>query len=151
MKKYIYFIAILFIVACSSDDDNSQLSVTDLLTQNSPWTFNHYEMATIIDAGGSDFTQQDIENDIDQANNGAFVTFNNDGIGSNFSPEEGIDTWEWEIVNTNDIMITFESGNTETLENFSVTSSKFSFEGEFITFDPVVDFEVLHYGKFIYN
>jgi hypothetical protein len=157
MKKLNLFFTILFITlifSCSSDDNNAtELSITELLVQNSPWTFNHYKLINIIDSGNSDFTQADIENDINQNVGGNVLTFDEDGSGSSFLPEEGTDTWQWEIINSNQLKITYDGGNGEsdTFENISVSTSQFTVESESVSFDEVALFEVLHYGKFFYE
>jgi len=144
---------VLSILACSSDDNNdTQFSKEELLIQNSPWTFNHYEMINIVDAGNSDFTQTDIETDINQVVSGNVLTFNSNGTGSSFTPGEGTDTWQWEIINNNQLKILFD-GTTEssTFENLNVSSSQLVIESESVSYDAVVGFEVLHYGKFFYE
>ncbi len=144
-------ICILLLNACSSDDDNNQHTIDELLTANSPWTFNYYEMINIIDAGNSSFTQEDIENETNISNSDVTVTFNEDGSGSSFTPGEGTDSWDWEIINNNQLKIIFDGGETSIFENFNVTSSQLTIETESVSFDPVAIFEVSHYGKFYYD
>ncbi len=154
MKKLNLLLTIIIglsILSCSSSDDHPQLSMSELLTQNSPWTFNHYEMINIIDAGNSSFAQSDVENSINQSNSGNIVTFNEDGTGSSFLPNEGTDNWQWEIVNDNQLKLTYDSGDVEIFENISVSSSQLFIEIESVVFDEIAIYEVTHYGKYFYD
>jgi hypothetical protein len=155
MKKLNLVLGILIglmIFSCSSDsNDEPQLTLEELLIQGSPWTFSHYEMLNIIDAGNSSFDQADIENDINQNNNGEIVTFNNDGTGSDFIPNHGTDLWNWEIINGNQLKITFDGGNSDVIENISTTSSQMIIEIESVSYDEQAQYEVLHNGKYIYE
>jgi len=144
-------ISSLTFFSCSSDDD-TVLSKEEILVQNSPWTFNHYEMINIIDAGNSDFTQTDIESDINQVVSGTILIFNSDRTGSTFTPGEGTDTWDWEILNDADLKISYDgTTDSDTFENLSITSSQLIIEAESVSFDEVALFEVLHYGKYFYE
>ncbi|NCO64935.1 MAG: hypothetical protein COZ17_13945 [Flavobacteriaceae bacterium CG_4_10_14_3_um_filter_33_47] len=155
MKKQNLLLAIIIgflSLACSSDNnDEPQLSIKDLLTQGSPWTFNHYEMINIIDAGSSNFTQTDIQNDVNSRENGTVITFNQNGTGSVFIPNEGTDNWDWEIINGNQLKLTFDGINSDILENLNVSSNQLIIETESVSYDEDVQYEVLHNGKYYYE
>ena len=155
MKKLNLFIGVLIVFiffSCSSDDSpEQQLTLKESLIQGSPWTYNHYELINIIDSGNSDFTQTDIENYTNESQNGNVITFNNNGTGSSFLPNEGTDSWQWEIINDNELKLTFDSGNTSIIENISATTTQMVIEIESVSYDEDVQYEILHYGKFIYE
>ncbi len=158
MKKLNLLLSILIgltILSCTSDDDNDspQTSMSELLTQNSPWTFNHFEMINIIDSGNSNFTQQDIETNINQEVNGQTVGFNSDGTGYTTIQGNVESNWEWEIVNGNQLKIIFDLANNETevYENFSVSSTELVLDYQAVSYDENAMYEVLHYGKYFYD
>ncbi|GHA51716.1 hypothetical protein GCM10007103_35200 [Salinimicrobium marinum] len=71
-------IALLFF-SCSSDDDSPHLSQSELLVENRPWIFNHYEVIEIIDAGHSEITRQFIVEDMNFYAAGLTLSFNQNG------------------------------------------------------------------------
>ena len=155
MKNLNLFIRLLvgfLVLSCSSDDDNEpQVLMEELLINGSPWTFDHYELISIIDSGNSNYTQTDIENYTDDSQNGNIVIFKSDGTGSSSLPNEGTDNWGWEIVNNNQLKLNFGSGESDILENITVTSSQMVIEEQSVSYDESVQYEVLHYGKLIYK
>mgnify|MGYP000921808165 CR=1 FL=1 len=156
MKKLNLLIGILIgltILSCSSNDDNSQLSTEDLLIQGSPWTFDHYEVTSILDIGNSSYTEIEIESDTNQALEGGIITFNNDGTGSDFFPNNNGPefTWNWEIINNNQLKTVSANGLSNTI-NISVTSSQLITESEEgYTYDEQADYDILHSGKVFYQ
>lgn len=157
MKKLNLLIGILVgltILSCSSDDnnDNLQLSMSELLTKNSPWTFDRYEMLNIIDAGNSDFTKSEIENEINLLYNEQILNFNADGTGSAVFPNDEADIiWQWKIVNENQLQLSYEAGDSNIIENISVSNSQLIIKIESVTYDEDVVYEVLHLGNYIYE
>lgn len=155
MKKLNLFIGLLIVLtifSCSSDNnDEPKLTMEELLIQGSPWTFDHYEMLNILDAGNSNYNKSDIETDINLAVNGEIIKFNSNGTGSVTLPEDGTDTWEWEIVNGNQLKLTFASGESDIIENIIFKSSKMIIEGQSVSYDDQAKYEVLHNGKYFYK
>jgi hypothetical protein len=159
MKKLNLLLGIIIgltILSCSSDDnnDNEELSMSELLTQNSPWTFDHYEMLSILDSGNSDLTQTEIENETDIAYAGQVLTFNSDGTGNATFPsdqEDDNEIWQWQIINENQLQLTFDGGQTSILENITVSNSQLTIQIESVTYDEDVTYEVLHLGNFFYE
>ena len=157
MKKLNLLLGILIVLSnlsCTNDNDTNQLQTSsELLVQNSPWTFNHFEMTNIIDLGNSNLTQQDIETNINQEVAGQTVSFNENGTG--FASIQGTveSNWEWEIVNGNQLKIIFDVtyNEFEIYENFSVTSTELVLDYEAVTYDENAMYEVLHYGKYYYD
>jgi len=156
MKKLNLILGILIgftILSCSSDNDSNdpESTMSELLIQGSPWTFDHYEMVNIIDAGNSNFTQTDIENDVNLRENGITLTFNQNGICLVTIPNYGTDNWNWEIANSNQLKLTFEGAYTNIFENLNVSSNQLIFEGQSVSYDVSVQYEVMHYGKYYYK
>lgn len=157
MKKLNLFIGLLIgfmILSCSSDDSNNddpQSTTADLLIQGSPWTFDHYEMISIIDGGNSTMTQQEIETQTNQELSGSQINFSPNGTG--FSSINGVieSDWEWEIINQDQLKITFASNQFEILDNLTISSNELTVEFVGATYDLDVDYEVLHNGKYFYN
>lgn len=110
MKKIILFFLVTLFISCNSDD-NSEPSTINLLTENSPWIFDHYQMLNIVDAGSSVITQQEIENDINSSLNGLSLTFNQDGSGFTSSVGEPNENWDWEIMSNNQLKIIYVGEN----------------------------------------
>ena len=156
MKKLNLLLGILIgltILSCSTDEknDNPELSMAELLIQNSPWAFDHYELINIIDAGNSDFTQTDIENDVNSRENSTILTFNQNGIGFVSISGGGTVNWNWEIINGNQLKLIHNEANSSILENLSVSSTQLIFDVESVTYDQNVHYEVLHNGKYFYE
>ena len=156
MRKLNLLLAIIIglsILSCSSDDNDSQLSTEELLIQGSPWTFDHYEVTSILDIGNSSYTEIEIENDTNQALEGGIITFNNDGTGADFFPNNnGLEfIWSWEIINGNQLKIVLTNGSSEII-NIIVTSSELITESEEgYTYDEQADYDILHIGKVFYK
>ena len=154
MRKLILLLVLSpFLISFSCDEENAEmteLSLSDLLVQGSPWTFDRYEMTTILDDMGSDITQQEIEDDIDQSSAGIIFTFNADGTGSEQGPSSPI-SWTWEIVNGEDLLITFSEGENQLFEEFGVNASEMYLAIEAVTFDEDLVVEVLHYGRLYFK
>ncbi len=149
-----YLLISLVLTSCSSDNSNdNQQSITDLIVQNSPWTFNHYQLLDIVDAGNSTMTQQEIENDVDTSLIDYTLTFNQDGSGNTYLPNEGTETWQWEILTNNQLKITYDNSNGENdiYNNLNVTSSELTIEYQSVTFDSNATYEVLHNGIFYFE
>ncbi len=155
MKKLNLLFGILVgltILSCSSnDDDNSQLAITELLIQNSPWTFSHYEMIDIINSGNSNFTQTEIENDINSRENEIILMFNQDGTGSKSKPNEYTNNWNWEVVNGNQLKVYHVTLLITTEEIISVSANQLVTEHETGSYDESVQNHVIHNGKYYYE
>ncbi len=158
MKKLNLLLGILIgltILSCSSDNnDNPQFTTEEELVQGSPWTFDHYEMLDILDAGNSNLTQTEIENETNISYAGQVLTFYNDGTGSATFPSDEEDdnaTWQWDIVNENQLQLTFDDESTFIFENIAVSNSQLILQIETVTYDDDVTYEVLHVGNFIYE
>jgi hypothetical protein len=153
MKKLnlllILFIGVI-IFSCSSDD-NEQLTVKELLIQGSPWIFSKYEMIKIIDAGNSNFTKSELENDVNIQLKGSVLIFNQNGTYSVSYPNEGIETWNWKIINDNELKLIFDSGNSKIYKIFNVTTNQLIIEIPNVLYDQDVRYEVSHYGKAFYD
>ena len=150
MKKTILFLLFTLFISCNSDD-SSESSTINLLTENSPWTFDHYQMLNIVDAGSSVITQQEIEDDINSSLNGLSLTFNPDGSGFTSSVGEPNENWEWEIISNNQLKIIYDGGEFEIFNNLNVTSTLLKMELESVTYDSDVNYEVSHYGIYHFD
>ncbi len=150
MKKLTLTLTLLIgilIISCSSNDSNPELSIEELVVQNSPWTFDHYELIEIIYDGNLSLTTEIVENNRNLQTMGQTLTFNSDGTGASYSPYfNETSNWNWEIVNTNQLKLTFDPSDIFTIENFNVTSNQLSFTGE----DEIL-VEALVNGKYIYQ
>lgn len=162
MKKLNLLIGLLIgfmILSCSSDDSNnnddppqSTIGVMEvLLVQGSPWTFDHYEMISIIDGGNSTLTQQEIEAQTNQDLSGNQISFFQNGTG--FTSVNGAieSNWEWEIINQNQLKITYSGNDFEIMDNLTVSSNELRVEYVGVTYDLDTDYEVLHNGTYFYN
>ncbi len=152
MKKVnlllIIFIGLL-ISSCSSGDDNTELSTEKILVQNSPWTFDHYEIIGVVDVINIDFTMKGLESEVNQKVSGNVFNFNLDGTGSRFFPEEETSFFQWEILKNNQLKITFNGGSIRTVfKELKVSSSQLTFEAESVSFGV---FKALHTGKYFYK
>ncbi len=150
MKKIILFFLVTLFISCNSDD-NSEPSTINLLTENSPWIFDHYQMLNIVDAGSSVITQQEIENDINSSLNGLSLTFNQDGSGFTSSVGEPNENWDWEIMSNNQLKIIYVGGEFEIFNNLNVTSTLLKMELESVTYDSNANYEVSHYGIYYFD
>ena len=150
MKKTILFLLFTLFISCNSDD-SSESSTINLLTENSPWTFDHYQMLNIVDAGSSVITQQEIEDDINSSLHGLSLTFNPDGSGFTSSVGEPNENWEWEIISNNQLKIIYDGGEFEIFNNLNVTSTLLKMELESVTYDSDVNYEVSHYGIYHFD
>jgi hypothetical protein len=152
MKK-IYLILVLTTFLSCNSDDNTELSTIELITQNSPWSFDHYEMLNIVNSGSSNITQQEIETDINSSLLNLTLTFNTDGSGFASFPNEPNENWQWEIMPNNQLKLTYDISNQdyELFYNLNVTESHMIMEMESVTYDSDANYEVSHYGKYHFD
>ena len=85
MKKISLMVISIFLlvvlIACQSDDENIKSSTERILVENSPWTFNRFELINIIDPGDGNFTKEDVENFYNTYSKGSEVTYYENGSG----------------------------------------------------------------------
>ena len=155
MKKLNVLTGLLFgimLLSCSSNDSSSEISNEELLTTNSPWTFSHYELVTIIDSGNSNLSQTELENHINERDNGIVLVFNQDGSGSLTKQDEYSYDYSWEIINNDKIVLTYDTFFGEVLiVNISSNQLITTVENYTSTYDENVDFWVLHNGNYFYE
>ena len=153
MKKlnliYGLLIGLMIFTSCSKDE-NTQLTKEELLVQNSPWTFDYYELINIVNQGNSTLTQQELETDMNQEIFGATISFSQNGTGSNSIQGGNISSWEWEITEFNELKLTFNGDITDNyiLNNIKVTENEFIYEEQVLTDDSSAGLSVIHYGEF---
>jgi len=146
-------IILVFLTSCSSENDNTQLSIEKLLTQKESWTFDHYEHIKIVEGGNSNFTKENIENQINSTIFGQILTFIENGEGINgytFVPDKGIESWKWKAIDNSTIEVNFFNPEKNVIyENVNVNNDKliYEFQNE-IDIDGVIG---IIYGKYIYK
>jgi hypothetical protein len=156
MKKInlsqIFLLTILMLLSsCSNENDDTQFSIKTLLNQKENWTFDHYEFDNLVEDGNSNFTKENVENQIDSNTFQYGLTFIDDGLFVyKFIPNEGIKTGNFEFIDSNVIKINFFiDEEIEIYENINVTETTLTFEFENkIEIDGVIG---RIYGKFIYK
>ena len=139
----------LFILSCSSDENNIELSKEEILVKNSPWTFEHYEIIGLLTLPIEDFTMEGLESEVNQKISGNIFTFNLDGTGSRFFPGEETSFLQWEILNNSQLKITFKGSPTSTVfKELNISSSQLTFDAKSVHFGV---FKGVHTGKYIYK
>ncbi|UKM65052.1 hypothetical protein GSB9_01614 [Flavobacteriaceae bacterium GSB9] len=153
LKVFIGFLIGFVIFSCSSEsnDQSQQLAKEELLVQGSPWTFEHYKMINLIDAGNSTMTQQEIETKTNLDVSGNQISFSQNGTGFTSINGNTESIWEWEIIKQNQLKIIFCEDEFEIYDNLTVSSNELMIVYEAATYDPDAEYEVLHNGKYFYN
>ena len=121
-KLKLGFFVFIGLLACtsSSDDKNSiELSSKEILVQNSPWTYDRYELIEIVSEAIGGNTEEKAKNNADSDNDGNILTFNENGTGSS-SSTGGSNNWQWEITNDNKLKLIY-SAQEEYVYDFSIT------------------------------
>lgn len=147
--------AIMLFTSCSSDDNNTdavgEVQLEEAMVQNGPWTFHHYEMINLVNAGNSTMTQVQIEGDMNLQQEGLTLVFNANGTGETvFEDEEG-ESWTWSIENGNDLKILYDDTVSDTYSNLSIINGKLKMEAESVTYDSTANLEVFHYGRLVFE
>jgi len=141
--------------SCSSDDDTAdvvaEVQLEDVMVQNSPWTFNHYELINVVNAGTSTMTPAEIESDMNLQLAGFTLIFNQDGTGETVIEGEEGESWTWVIENGDDLRIVYPGNFSDEYLNLSLLNSQLKMESESITYDSTANFEVLHYGSLVFE
>jgi len=145
----------MLFTSCSSDDNNTdavvEVQLEEAMVQNSPWTFDHYELINIVNTGTSTMTAAQIQSDMNLELNGFTLVFNEDGTGVTVIEGEESENWTWVIENENDLRIQFTGENVDLYSNLSFVNSQLKMESESVTFDSTANFEVLHYGSLVFE
>lgn len=142
----IVLIGLLALTSCSNNND-IELSNEELLVQNSLWSYDRYELISIIDQGNGDFTEEDWINFVDSEYSGSFMVFNEDGTGSSTLEQENeTNHWEWEITNENKLKLIFSSDEVYTY-NFSISSEELAIE----ILEEMDDISGEAHGKYIFK
>lgn len=100
MKKKLFIAMCLTMVLSCTNEDSEEiieepLSLLESMIDNSPWTYDRFEVVSIVQANGYDLQQSqidDFENESNQEFNGFTISFNDDGTGID---TDGEFNWEW--------------------------------------------------------
>ena len=113
---------LVVLIACQSDDENIKSSTERILVENSPWSFNRYELINIIDPGDGNFTKEDVENFYNTYNDGSQVNYYENGSGLITLKNGETNEWLWRITNNNEMEITIDINNVNIFKfNVSIT------------------------------
>jgi hypothetical protein len=152
------FILSLSFGSCNSDDNNnSQSSFEQLLTNKPAWVFDHY---TVIDTlpneshNCPDYPSiPEIEARVAISANGIRFIFYEDGTGNMYSPSPYLNIdMQWDIFDGNRLRIMVED-EVEVLiyENLNVTTNNFSYEDDMQSTHGDGCVVARHYGKLTYK
>ena len=126
---------------------------SERLVAESPYSFDSYELYLVDDKGESDFTDDEVEADMNRYLKGAKFTFKENGEGSIFNSEDGNIPFTWSLANSTMTTITIESGETNTYPDFKVGNSEINFTGRIGTlhFRDSVSYTIIHTGNYIFK
>lgn len=145
----------MLFISCSSDDSSTdviaEVQLEEAMVQNSPWTFSHYEVINIVDAGNSTMTQTQIESNMNLQLGGFTLVFNQDGTGETVVEGEEGESWTWSIENDDDLKILYADNFSDVYSNLIILNGQLKMEAESVTFDSSANFEVIHYGSLIFE
>ncbi|MDR6968877.1 hypothetical protein J2X31_002903 [Flavobacterium arsenatis] len=141
--------------SCSNDDDTAdvvaEVQLEDVMVQNSPWTFSHYELINVVNAGTSAMTPAEIESDMNLQLAGFTLIFNQDGTGETAIEGEESESWTWVIENEDNLRIVYAGNFSDEYFNLSLLNSQLKMEAESVTHDSAANLEVLHYGSLVFE
>ena len=157
----LHCIALLFIMSCSSDDDNTsendnpEVAIAELLVNNSPWTFTEYQLLQITDAGSSTMSQQEIENQVNSDFNQLQLQFNANGTGMLNAPilNSSI-TWELQSNGGHLYLVVNEltPPDDETLfTNVIISQNELRLDNASTVYDASADYNVGVLGTMVFN
>jgi hypothetical protein len=139
------------VLSCTNENSEEEFKTkSELLSENSPWIYSHYELLEIIDSYGSELTEVEIENINNEENVGWTVSFKTDGTGYSKSANNITNEWKWKI-DANENLVFIHPNDTTTYDNWNVNSSRLYIAFESITYDEQIKVEVLHLGKNVFE
>lgn len=153
MKKT-HTIAILLITlcltACSKENSNEESTSEQLLIDNSPWVFDHYELKEII--MGNNLGKEFLENDVNSTYFGLEFNFYKKGIGTLQYPDKPIVPITW-VLSNNTLIATPDPDFDDPayLKNITVTESQLTFELPYTTFNEDFTEETVHSGIYYFK
>jgi len=137
---------------CSSSDDNNdlQLSQSELLILNSPWKITHYKVLEITDSNGTDVTTTQIQSSLNNSTALRLTIFNDDGTGTSVTEYPGNDptygNFTWATLNGNQLRIDQNVSDSFTVNNNELTIV--SSDAEYYDLGTTVKFTVkVYYNK----
>ena len=158
MKKIlilsITLITLTVLGSCSVEElFEEEATDSERLVAESPYTFDSYELYLVDDKGESDFTDEEVEADMNRYLQGARFTFKENGEGSVFNPEDGDRPFSWSLSNGTLTTTTSASGETNTYPDFKVGNSEINFSGRIGTlhFRDSVSYTIIHTGNYIFK
>lgn len=152
MKKILLLLSILMFLSCSSSDDNNDIEVSksELLILNSPWKLTHYKVLEITDSNGTDVTSTQIQSSLNNSTALRLTIFNDDGTGTTVTeypsnpPTYG--NFTWATPNGNQLQIDQNVSDSFTVNNNELTIV--SSGAEYYDLGTIVKFTVkIYYNK----
>ena len=140
----------ILLVSCSEENTNEELTKDQLLIQNSPWIFDHYEFKKILE--GKDLGIEVFENDGNESYFNLELNFYKDGLGSIQYPNSSLVPVNWLLSNDNTLTIIPDPDwdDPASFENVKVSESELIFEFVAFSYDENLE-TTTHYGVFYFN
>lgn len=137
--------------ACSKDSDSkTEISTEELLIENSPWVFNHYELSEILEGDITDIEL--LENDTKTGYNNLEFNFYKNGKATLQYPNSALSPFDW-VISNNNLLGTPDPDfdGPFLLKNISVSKSEFSFQLNDYFFNIDTYVTTTHTGTFYFN
>lgn len=153
MKKTYSIIVLLItfgLTACSKENTNEETTKEQLLIDNSPWVFDHYELKEINQ--GENLGKEFLENNTNKVFINFKLNFYQEGLGSAVSPNNDIASMTWQLSN-NTLIITDTSDISDRsyLKNVTVTKSQLTYEHNTETLNENFETIAAHSGVFYFK
>ncbi|MGB5419144.1 hypothetical protein [Algibacter sp.] len=139
IKKIGIFFTIVLILtffSCSNNDDSESKNLEvneDLMISKGSWTFRKFEVSEILDNGVANISdekiREEIEFDVTEDMSNILLSFKQDKTGA-FDFEDGtnLHSFIWDVINENQLKLTFDNGTIEIHKNLTVSASSLSYE-----------------------
>lgn len=146
-------LSFVLLASCAVDDlIKEEPANAEVLTSNSPWKFESFNLNSIVKTDKDTLTDQEIEQEINQSYKNLAFTFNADGTGLTTIPdaEEEPHIWTW-----------FFDGNTkicfdgvcdaDSFTGIKLTENSFSFDLTAAAPSNTEGEEIIYTGRYVFN